>query len=48
MNIFRFKKELSHQYIIGYTSYKDPDNKFRKIRVITSKKKYRVRARQGY
>jgi len=42
------KKELSHQYILGYTSYTDPENEFRKIRVTTSKKKYKVRTREGY
>jgi VWFA-related protein len=42
------KRELSHQYIIGYTSYKSPKNEYRKIRVETSKKKYRVRTREGY
>ncbi len=42
------KRELSHQYIIGYTSYTDPDGAYRKIEVRTSKKKYRVRTREGY
>ena len=42
------KQELSHTYIIGYTSYRDPDNEYRKIEVVTSKKKYRVRTREGY
>jgi Ca-activated chloride channel family protein len=42
------KLELSHQYILGYTSYSDPDNDYRKIRVVTSKKRYRVRTREGY
>jgi Ca-activated chloride channel family protein len=42
------KKELSHQYILGYTSYTDPENEYRKIKVTTSKKKYRVRTREGY
>lgn len=46
--IREIKKEFSHQYIIGYTSYKDPENEFRKIAVFTSKKKYKVRTRQGY
>jgi Ca-activated chloride channel family protein len=40
--------ELSHQYIIGYTSYTDPKSDYRKIRVVTSKKKHRVRTREGY
>ncbi len=42
------KRELSHQYILGYTSYKSPINEYRKIRVVTSNKKHRVRTRQGY
>ncbi len=42
------KQELSHQYILGYTSYTDPDNVYRKIRVVTKKKSYRVRTREGY
>jgi len=41
-------EELSHQYIIGYTSYTDPNSDYRKIRVVTSNKKYRVRTREGY
>lgn len=42
------KKELSHQYIIGYTSYRGDEKEFRRIEVVTSKKKYKVRAREGY
>lgn len=42
------KQELSHQYILGYTSYIDPDNEYRKINVVTKKKSYRVRTREGY
>lgn len=42
------KQELSHQYILGYTSHTDPNNEFRKIRVATKKKSYRVRTREGY
>lgn len=42
------KRELSHQYIIGFTSYKSPKNDYRKITVTTPKKKYRVRTREGY
>jgi len=42
------KKELSHQYIIGYTSNRNLKNEYRKIKVITSKKKYKVRTREGY
>lgn len=41
------KREQSHQYLIGYTSYKD-DNHYREIKVVTTKGKYRVRTRQGY
>jgi len=42
------KKELSYQYILGYTSYRNQDNEYREIKVITSKKKYKVRTREGY
>jgi Ca-activated chloride channel family protein len=42
------KRELSHQYILGYTSYTDPENEYRKITVTTSKKNYKVRTREGY
>ncbi len=42
------KRELSHQYIIGYTSYSDPEDTYRRIEVRTSHKKYRVRTREGY
>jgi len=42
------KQELSHQYIIGYTSYSDPDKEYRKIKVVTIKKSYKVRTREGY
>lgn len=42
------KQELSHQYIIGYTSYADPENVYRMIKVVTPKKNYRVRTREGY
>lgn len=42
------KRELGHQYIIGYTSYKSPKNEYRRIRVVTSNKKHRVRTREGY
>lgn len=41
-------KELSHQYILGYTSYRDPKNEYRRIKVITSNKKHKVRTREGY
>lgn len=42
------KRELSHQYILGYTSYKTPKNEYRKITVTTSQNKYKVRTREGY
>jgi VWFA-related protein len=42
------KKEMGHQYMIGYTSYKDSKNEYRKIRVVTSNKKYQARTRAGY
>jgi len=44
----KIKKELSHQYILGYTSYRNTKNEYRKIKVITSNKKYKVRTREGY
>jgi Ca-activated chloride channel family protein len=42
------QKEVSHQYIMGYTSHLSPTNEYRKIQVVAAKKKYRVRTRQGY
>jgi Ca-activated chloride channel family protein len=42
------KKEMSYQYLVGYTSYRDPGNTYRRIKVQTSKKRYKVRAREGY
>jgi VWFA-related protein len=42
------KQELSHQYILGYTSHTAPDSEYRKIAVKTKKKSYRVRTREGY
>jgi len=42
------KKELSYQYILGYTSYRNQENEYREIKVITSKRKYKVRTREGY
>jgi Ca-activated chloride channel family protein len=41
-------EELRHQYILGYTSYKDIRSEYRKILVTTPKKKLRVRTREGY
>ena len=42
------ERELSQQYIIGYTSYKNVKNEYRKIRVEAAEKKYKVRTREGY
>jgi Ca-activated chloride channel homolog len=42
------KQEQSHQYLIGYTSYKSDSGDYRRIKVVTSNKKYRVRTREGY
>ena len=44
----KIKEELGYQYILGYTSYGNPENEYREIKVITSKKKYKVRTREGY
>ncbi len=41
-------RELTHQYILGYTSYSDPSEEYRRVKVICLKKKYKVRAREGY
>ncbi|MDD8019804.1 MAG: VWA domain-containing protein [Acidobacteriota bacterium] len=46
-SIYEIRKEQSHQYIIGYTSYHD-DNRYRRIKVTTVKGHYRLRTRQGY
>ncbi|MGB4705131.1 MAG: VWA domain-containing protein [Candidatus Saccharicenans sp.] len=45
--LYEIKKEQSHQYIIGYTSYRE-DDRYRRITVITRKGNYRIRTRQGY
>ena len=42
------RRELSHQYIVGYTSYVDGGDEYQRIRVVTPRKKYKVRTRQGY
>ncbi len=42
------KQELSCQYILGYTSYTNPNNEYRKIAVMTKKRSYKVRTRKGY
>jgi len=44
---YEIKREQSHQYIIGYTSYKE-DDRYRRIRVVTVKGNYNIRTRQGY
>jgi len=44
---YEIKKEQSHQYLIGYTSYRE-DERYRKIRVETRRGNYRIRTRQGY
>jgi len=41
------KTEQSHQYLIGYTSYRE-DDRYRGIRVVTSRGNYRIRTRLGY
>jgi Ca-activated chloride channel family protein len=42
------KNEQSHQYIIGYTSYRDGSGDYRRIRVVVPGKKYKIRTREGY
>jgi Ca-activated chloride channel homolog len=42
------RRELSHQYLLGYTSYKESGNGYRSLQVLTSRSRYRVRTRQGY
>jgi Ca-activated chloride channel family protein len=42
------KSEQSHQYIIGYTSYKDASGDYRRIRVAVPGKNYKIRTREGY
>jgi len=44
----QIKQELSYQYILGYTSHSDPTGGFRQIDVIPSKRRFRVRTREGY
>jgi VWFA-related protein len=46
--IREIKNELGYQYILGYTSYAALENEYREIKVTTSKKKYKVRTREGY
>lgn len=42
------KQEQSHQYLIGYTSYKDLSGAYRWIRVAVPGKAYKIRTREGY
>jgi VWFA-related protein len=42
------RKEQSHQYIVGYTSYQDTSELYRWIRVTTPNYKHKIRTRQGY
>jgi Ca-activated chloride channel family protein len=44
----QIKRELSHYYILGYTSHMDSSREYRKIKVTTSNKKHKVRTREGY
>lgn len=46
--IEEIRKEQSHQYIIGYTSYQDTADLYRWIRVTTPNSRHKVRTRQGY
>ncbi len=46
-SIYDIKREQSHQYIIGYTSYRE-DDRYRRLLVLTRKGNYRIRTRQGY
>jgi len=44
----QIKKELSHYYILGYTSHTNTGQEYRKIKVTTSSKRHKVRTREGY
>jgi VWFA-related protein len=44
----RIAAETSSYYLVGYDPSKEPDGRFRKIRVKVSRKGVRVRARKGY
>jgi VWFA-related protein len=46
--LIEIKNELGYQYLLGYTSYAALENEYREIKVTTSKKKYKVRTREGY
>jgi len=41
-------RELGHQYILGYSTNQNPPDEYRKISIVTSNKRHRVRARKGY
>jgi len=41
-------RELGQQYILGYSTNQSPPDEYRKISVVTSNKRHRVRARKGY
>jgi VWFA-related protein len=44
----RIAAETRSYYLVGYDPTKEPDGRFRKIRVKVSRKGVRVRARRGY
>ncbi|MBM3769854.1 MAG: VWA domain-containing protein [Acidimicrobiia bacterium] len=44
----RIADELSHQYLLGYTSSHGTDGKFHSIRVRVKDRDYKIRARSGY
>lgn len=46
--LWEIKREQTHQYIIGYTSYRDTEDVYRGIRVTTPDYKHKVRTRLGY
>jgi Ca-activated chloride channel homolog len=46
--LWEIKREQTHQYIMGYTSYKDTEDIYRAIRVTTPDYKHKVRTRLGY
>jgi len=44
----QIRRELSHHYILGYTSHGDSGGEYRGITVLLSNARYTVRTRQGY
>ncbi len=46
--LWEIRREQTHQYMIGYTSYRDTDDIYRVIRVTTPDHKHKVRTRLGY